>query len=298
MYQEYLLNNGVDQSQIISINFDALEYEELLDYHKLYQYIKDRLLENKMMYIFLDEIQNVPSYERVVDSLYVKENIDIYIVRSTNHPITHLNSQYIEIHILPLSFKEVYKPGTDKEEAFQKYMKTGGFPYINQIQLGKEQIDMYLEGINNTMIVKDMETSYLYYPVEVMDISSKEVLKSNKKYYVVDSGILNYILPKQSYDLEFMIENIVYLELLRRYIVNIGRSGLTMVDFIAKRNDVYTYIQVTASLVDKNTFNREIRPLKLIEDNYEKIILTLDRYTLGNYDGIKVINIIDWLLEE
>ena len=141
--------------------------------------------------------------------------------------------------------------------------------------------------------------SYLYYPVEVMDISGKEVLKSNKKYYIVDSGIRNYILPKQSYDLGFTIENIVYLELLRRrYIVNIGRSGHTEVDFIAKRNDVYTYIQVTASLVDENTFNREIRPLKLIEDNYEKIILTLDRYTLGNYDGIKVINIIDWLLEE
>lgn len=299
MYQEYLLNNGVNQSQIISINFDDLEYEELLDYHKLYLYIKDRLVENKMMYIFLDEIQNVPSYGKVVDSLYVKENIDIYIVRSTKHPITHLNNPYIEIHVLPLSFKEVYKPGTNKEEAFQKYMKTGGFPYINQIQLDKEQIDMYLEGINNTVIVKDMETSYLYFPVEVMDISGKEVLKSNKKYYVVDPGILNYILPKQSYDLEFMIENIVYLELLRRrYIVNIGRSGLAMVDFIAKRNDVYTYIQITASLVDKNTFNREIRPLKLIEDNYEKIILTLDRYTLGNYDGIKVINLIDWLLEE
>ena len=290
----YNLALTVNQSQIISINFDDLEYEELLDYHKLYLYIKDRLVENKMMYIFLDEIQNVPSYGKVVDSLYVKENIDIYIVRSTKHPITHLNNPYIEIHVLPLSFKEVYKPGTNKEEAFQKYMKTGGFPYINQIQLDKEQIDMYLEGINNTVIVKDMETSYLYFPVEVMDISGKEVLKSNKKYYVVDPGILNYILPKQSYDLELMIENIVYLELLRRrYIVNIGRSGLAMVDFIAKRNDVYTYIQITASLVDKNTFNREIRPLKLIEDNYEKIILTLDRYTLGNYDGIKVINLID-----
>lgn len=302
LYQEYLLENGIDQSQIISINFDDLEYEELLDYHKLYQYIKDRLVENKMIYVFLDEIQNVPCYEKVVDSLYVKENINIYIVRSTKHPITHLNSQYIEIHVLPLSFKEVYKPGTDKEEAFQKYMKTGGFPYINQIQLDKEQIDMYLEGIYNTLIVKDIDAlceSYLYYPVVVMDISCKKVLKSNKKYYVVDSGIQNYILPKQSYDLGFTIENIVYLELLRRrYIVNIGRSGLAKIDFIAKRNDVYTYIQVTASLVDENTFNREIRPLKLIEDNYEKIILTLDRYTLGNYDGIKVINIIDWLLEE
>lgn len=365
LYQEYLLNNGIDPSQIISINFEELEYEDLQDYKKLYQYIKDRLVENKMMYIFLDEIQNVPSYEKVVDSLHVKENIDIYITGSNSYIFsgqlaTYLSGRYIEIPVLPLSFKEVYNPQTNKEEAFQKYIKTGGFPYINQIQLLNEQIDMYLEGIYNTVIVKDIEErinrknpknvtdiallkaiskylssvvgspvsirsitnyfksnerktspntisnyvealceSYLYYLVEVMDVSGKEVLKSNKKYYIVDPGIRNYILPKQFYDLGFTIENIVYLELLRRrYNVNIGRSGRTEVDFIAKRNDVYTYIQVTASLVDENTFNREIRPLKQIEDNYEKIILTLDRYTLGNYEGIKVINIIDWLLEE
>ena len=364
LYQEYLLNNGIDPSQIISINFEELEYEDLQDYKKLYQYIKDRLVENKMMYIFLDEIQNVPSYEKVVDSLHVKENIDIYITGSNSYIFsgqlaTYLSGRYIEIPVLPLSFKEVYNPQTNKEEAFQKYIKTGGFPYINQIQLLNEQIDMYLEGIYNTVIVKDIEErinrknsksvtdiallkaiskylssvvgspvsirsitnyfksnerttspntisnyvealceSYLYYPVEVMDVSGKEVLKSNKKYYIVDPGIRNYILPKQFYDLGFTIENIVYLELLRRrYNVNIGRNGRTEVDFIAKRNDVYTYIQVTASLVDENTFNREIRPLKQIKDNYEKIILTLDRYTLGNYEGIKVINIIDWLLE-
>lgn len=365
LYQEYLLNNGIDPSQIISINFEELEYEDLQDYKKLYQYIKDRLVENKMVYIFLDEIQNVPSYEKVVDSLHVKENIDIYITGSNSYIFsgqlaTYLSGRYIEIPVLPLSFKEVYNPQTNKEEAFQKYIKTGGFPYINQIQLLNEQIDMYLEGIYNTVIVKDIEErinrknsksvtdiallkaiskylssvvgspvsirsitnyfksnkrttspntisnyvealceSYLYYPVEVMDVSGKEVLKSNKKYYIVDPGIRNYILPKQFYDLGFTIENIVYLELLRRrYNVNIGRNGRTEVDFIAKRNDVYTYIQVTASLVDENTFNREIRPLQQIEDNYEKIILTLDRYTLGNYEGIKVINIIDWLLEE
>ncbi|WP_270468196.1 ATP-binding protein [Catenibacterium mitsuokai] len=365
LYQEYLLNNGIDPSQIISINFEELEYEDLQDYKKLYQYIKDRLVENKMMYIFLDEIQNVPSYEKVVDSLHVKENIDIYITGSNSYIFSgqlasYLSGRYIEIPVLPLSFKEVYNPQTNKEEAFQKYIKIGGFPYIHQIQLLNEQIDMYLEGIYNTVIVKDIEErinrknsksvtdiallkaiskylssvvgspvsirsitnyfksnerttspntisnyvealceSYLYYPVEVMDVSCKEVLKSNKKYYIVDPGIRNYILPKQFYDLGFTIENIVYLELLRRrYNVNIGRNGRTEVDFIAKRNDVYTYIQVTASLVDENTFNREIRPLKQIKDNYEKIILTLDRYTLGNYEGIKVINIIDWLLEE
>lgn len=255
LYQEYLLNNGIDPSQIISINFEELEYEDLQDYKKLYQYIKDRLVENKMVYIFLDEIQNVPSYEKVVDSLHVKENIDIYITGSNSYIFsgqlaTYLSGRYIEIPVLPLSFKEVYNPQTNKEEAFQKYIKTGGFPYINQIQLLNEQIDMYLEGIYNTVIVKDIEErinrknsksvtdiallkaiskylssvvgspvsirsitnyfksnkrttspntisnyvealceSYLYYPVEVMDISGKEVLKSNKKYYIVDNGI-------------------------------------------------------------------------------------------------------------
>lgn len=241
LYQEYLLNNGIDPSQIISINFEELEYEDLQDYKKLYQYIKDRLVENKMMYIFLDEIQNVPSYEKVVDSLHVKENIDIYITGSNSYIFsgqlaTYLSGRYIEIPVLPLSFKEVYNPQTNKEEAFQKYIKTGGFPYINQIQLLNEQIDMYLEGIYNTVIVKDIKErinrknsksvtdiallkaiskylssvvgspvsirsitnyfksnkrttspntisnyvealceSYLYYPVEVMDISGKEV---------------------------------------------------------------------------------------------------------------------------
>lgn len=277
------------------------------------------------MYIFLDEIQNVPSYEKVVDSLYLKENTDIYVAKSTAHMVskqlvTSLNNQYIEIPILPLSFKEVYNPQTDKEEAFQKYMKTGGFPYINQIQLQNEQIDMYLEGIYNTVIVKDIEerinrknsknvtdiallkaiskylSSVVGSPVSIRSITN--YFKSNER-KTSPNTISNYILPKQFYDLGFTIENIVYLELLRRkYNVNIGRSGRTEVDFIAKRNDVYTYIQVTASLVDENTFNREIRPLKQIEDNYEKIILTLDRYTLGNYEGIKVINIVDWLLEE
>ena len=162
LYQEYLLNNGIDPSQIISINFEELEYEDLQDYKKLYQYIKDRLVENKMMYIFLDEIQNVPSYEKVVDSLHVKENIDIYITGSNSYIFsgqlaTYLSGRYIEIPVLPLSFKEVYNPQTNKEEAFQKYIKTGGFPYIHQIQLLNEQIDMYLEGIYNTVIVKDIE---------------------------------------------------------------------------------------------------------------------------------------------
>lgn len=370
LYQQELLNQGIEPIQMISINLEEMEYEELLDYKKLYQYIKERIVDNKMMYIFLDEIQNVPFYEKVVDSLYVKENIDIYITGSNSYIFsgqlaTYLSGRYIEISILPLSFKEIYsQTRKDKEEVFQKYMRIGGFPYIHQVDLNEQQMNMYMEGIYNTVLIKDIEErlnrkeyekvyknitdvsllkaiskylssivgslvsirsitnyfksnerkispntvstyvealseAYLFYPVEIMDVSGKELLKSNKKYYIVDPGIRNHILPKQSYDLGFTIENIVFLELIRRnYIVNIGKVGATEVDFIAKKDGIYTYFQVTASMIDESTFHREIRPLQLIHDNYEKIILTLDRFTVGNYEGIKVINVIDWLLEE
>ena len=139
LFQQHLLQNGIDQIQIISINFEEMEYEEWLDYKKLYQYIKERLIEDKMMYIFLDEIQNVPFYEKVVDSLHVKENIDIYITGSNSYIFsgqlaTYLSGRYIKISVLPLSFKEYYlTANVDKEVAFQNYMKIGGFPYINQV---------------------------------------------------------------------------------------------------------------------------------------------------------------------
>ena len=369
LYQEYLLENGIDQSQIISINFEELEYEELQDYKKLYQYIKDRLAKNKMMYIFLDEIQNVPSYEKVVDSLHVKENIDIYITGSNSYIFsgqlaTYLSGRYIEIPVLPLSFKEIYSPQSNKEEAFQKYMKTGGFPYINQIQLDNEQINMYLEGIYNTVIVKDIEErinrknngsdsknvtdvallkaiskylssvvgspvsirsitnyfksnerktspntisnyiealceSYLYYPVEVMDISGKEVLKSNKKYYIVDSGIRNYILPKQSYDLGFTIENIVYLELKRRgYDVYIGKIKDKEIDFVATKQNEKIYVQVTQEIKSEKTQKREYEQLLEIRDNYPKYVVMADNFAGGNYEGIKTMNIVDFLLSK
>lgn len=370
LFQEYLIQNGIHPNQIISINFEEMEYEDLLDYKKLYQYIKERIIENQMMYIFLDEIQNVPYFEKVVDSLHVKENIDIYITGSNSYILscqlaTFLSGRYIEISVFPLSFKEYYTTANmDKELTFQNYMRNGGFPYVSQANLLAEQTNMYIEGIYNTVLIKDIEErinrraseinpknitdvallrsiakylssvignpisirgitnyfksnerkvspntvsdyldalreAYLYYPVDPIDISGKEILKSKKKYYIVDMGIRNYILPKQFYDIGFTIENIVYLELLRRrYIVNIGKSGQTEVDFVAKKDGVYTYFQVTASMVEETTFNREMRPLKQIQDNYEKIVLTLDHFSLGNYDGIKVINVVDWLLNQ
>ena len=368
MFQDHLKETGVENDRIISINFEDMEYEDLLDYRKLYAYIKERIIPDTPMYIFLDEVQKVESYENVVDSFYVQDNIDIYITGSNSHLFsgqlaTNLRGRYIEINVLPLSFREYFSlTDTPVSSAFAQYMRTGGFPYINTMDLSSENSSMYIEGIYNTVLLKDIEDrlrrkessgknssvtdvallksvskylssvigspvslrsitnymisnerkvsintisdyvtalcdAYLYYPVDPMDLNGKEVLKSNKKYYIVDLGLRNYILPKRNYDLGFSLENIVYFELLRRrYEVHIGRHGSQEIDFIAKRNNEYTYIQVTAGMTEEPTFNREILPLKNIRDNYEKVILTLDEYTPGNYDGIKVVNVLDWLI--
>ena len=368
-FQNILREKGIEDEQIISINFEELEYEDLLDYKKLYVFLKERINPNKQNYIFLDEIQRVVSYEKVVDSLYVKEYIDIYITGSNSYMLsgdlaTLLTGRYVEIKMLPLSFKEFSEArGDASEKAFSEYLAVGGLPYIASMDQNTEKLNTYLEGIYNTVIIKNIEErqsrkesdpskrrvsnivllksiakflasvvgspisirsgtdylisngrkvspntvdnyiealceSFIFYEVERFDIAGKELLKTNKKYYMVDLGLRNYILPKRTYDLGFSIENIVYFELLRRgYQVNIGKLGDTEVDFVARKNDEIKYYQVTADMTAESTFTREMRSLKAINDNYEKIVLTLDRFTLGNYEGIKVINVLDWLLD-
>lgn len=370
-YRDYLISTGVSSEQIIFINIEDLEFEDLLDYHKLYSYIKERLIPDRYTYIFLDEIQKVESFEKTVDSLYIKEKTDIYITGSNAYMLsgelaTLLSGRYVEISMLPLSFSEYcqLKEKNNFDELFAEYMQNGGFPYIAQIDDSKEKADMYLEGIYNTIIIKDIEErqkrrendpnkrkitdlsllrniakflassvgnpvsvksisdyitssgrkvsantvndyldalveAFIFYPVERYDIVGKQPLKMNQKLYIVDTGIRCYLLPRRNYDLGFSLENIVFLELLRRgFKVNIGKVGLTEVDFIAEKNNRLHYYQVTASLIDENTFKREITPLQNISDNYPKTILTLDRFTLGDYEGIEAVNAIDWLLDK
>lgn len=367
-YQDKLKSEGVSPDQIISINFEELENEPLLEYKALYQYIKGHLCTGKMNYIFLDEIQKVASFEKVIDSLYVKDNIDIYITGSNAYMLsgdlaTLLTGRYVEISMLPLSFKEyVELTDTTKEQAFTEYMKNGGFPYIAVMDKTDEKVDIYLEGIYNTVIVKDIEDrqmrkerttgkkkitdivllktiarylasvigspvsvrsvsnylissgrkispntvndymqtlteAFVFYSADRFDIVGKQLLKTNKKMYMVDLGLRNHLLPRKRYDLGFSIENIVYFELLRRgNKVFIGKYGKTEVDFVVQKQGIITYYQVTADMTAEETFEREMRPLRNIHDNYEKIVLTLDNFSIGNYDGIKVINVIEWLL--
>ena len=322
-YQDYLRQSRVEENRIVSINFEELEYEELCDYRKLYDYIKDRLIEGKTTYIFLDEIQKVKDFEKVIDSIYVKSDTDIYITGSNAYFLsgnlaTYLTGRYVEILVLPFSFKE-YKEvvNKDNEGAFSDYMKYGGLPFLTLMEKDIDKAYTYLEGIYNTVIVKDIEDRI---NLQITDSDKRKIydislLKLIAKYlasvvgspvsvrsitnYIVDLGLRNYILPRKSYDLGFSVENIVYFELLRRgYNVNIGKQDKEEVDFIAVKNGIITYIQVTADMTAKETFEREIRPLNMIKDNYKKIILTLDKFTLGDYAGIQVKNLIEWLLED
>ena len=370
MFRDELMESGIPEEQIVFINFEDLAFEELLDYRKLYKYVCDKLITDKMNYVFLDEVQLVPAYQKAVDSLQLKKNIDIYITGSNAYLLsgelaTLLSGRYVEINMLPLSFSEYcrIKGSSDSEKQFADYMKYGSLPYIANLKDTTEQADVYLEGIYNTIIVKDIELRqqrrekdpnkrrvnditllkniskflansigspisiksitnyissnvksvsqntvgdyvealvepYLFYPIERYDVIGKNLLKQNCKYYISDLGIRRHLLPRSRYDLGFSLENLICLELMRRgYTVNVGKVGSAEVDFIIRKGEDTAYLQVTASMTDEATFNREISPLRSISDNYPKTILTLDRLTLGNYDGILVKNAIDWLLE-
>lgn len=371
MFRDYLKTQNVADEQIVYINFEELENEALLDYKSLYNYIKERLDSSKMTYVFLDEIQRVEEFQKAVDSLYVKKNVDIYITGSNAYLLsgelaTLLSGRYVEINMLPLSFAEFceMKNGDDKDKLFAEYLKNGGIPYVAMLNDETDKIDMYLEGIYNTIIVKDVEerqnrketnpnkrritdlsllkniskflassigspisvksiadyitssgrrTSqntvddyvqalvepYIFYVVERYDVLRKQLLKKNQKMYIVDLGIRRHLLARRKYDLGFSLENIVFLELIRRgYTVNIGKVGESEIDFVARKNDNVYYYQVTASMTEESTFEREMAPLKSIRDNYPKAVITLDSFTLGNYEGIEVVNAIDWLLQK
>ena len=369
-YQEWLKASGVSDEQIVTINFEELEYEELQDYKKLYAYLKNRLCKGKMTYIFLDEIQKVSAFEKVVDSLYVKPQVDLYVTGSNAYMLsgdlaTLLTGRYVEIKMLPLSFCEFLEvTGSGQEQGLSEYMRDGGLPYVAVMDRTPEKVETYLEGIYNTVIVKDIEDrqarkesdsdkrkindilllktiakylasiignpvsirsitnyfisngrkispntvsdyvealteSFIFYPAERFDIIGKQLLKANRKMYIVDLGLRNHILPRRQYDLGFSLENIVYFELLRRgYRVMIGKIGSTEVDFVAEKQGTYTYFQVTADMTAQETFEREMKPLRRIRDSYQKIVLTGDRLTLGKYDGIQVKYLPDWLLEK
>ncbi|MBQ3661011.1 MAG: ATP-binding protein [Firmicutes bacterium] len=369
-FQEELLVQGIDEAHIIYLNLEDLQNEPLLDYHALYNEILTRIDGNGIYYVFLDEIQMVKDFQKAIDSLALKKNVDIYITGSNAYLLsgelaTLLSGRYVEINMLPFSFREYSEmKGTSGEDAFADYLRWGGMPYIASQEDPQTMADVYLEGIYNTIVVKDVELRmqrreadpnsrrvsdlsllknvaryladaignpisvskiagfiastgrkvsqttisdyveslvepYIFYPVQRFDVLGKQLLKTSGKYYITDLGLRRHMVAKSNYDLGLSLENVVYFELLRRgYTVNVGKWKELEVDFVARKGEARIYVQVTASMTDPSTFEREMRPLREIPDNYPKIVLTLDRFSDGDYEGILVRNAIDWLLEE
>ena len=360
IYQNYLKEHGVEDRQIIDINFEDLDFEELTDYKKMYAYLKERLVEGKMTYIFLDEIQNVQDFPKVLDSLYIKDNIDIYVTGSNAYMLsseiaTMISGRYIQIEMLPLSFRE-YMESTgnmnDRGIKYAEYLQNSSFPYALELKNQPEQIREYLEGIYNTIVVKDIVSrkkitdtmmlksvlrfvfdnigsplsskkiadtmtsegrkidvrmveryleafseSYIIYQAKRYNIKGKQYLKTLGKYYIVDIGMRYMLLGNRQADAGHILENIVYLELLRRgYDVYVGKIDTFEVDFVAQKSNEMIYYQVALSVHDEKTLQRELRPLQAIRDHYPKIILTMDEEPEEQYDGIRRINARDWLL--
>ena len=362
LYKNYLKSNKVKDNQIISINFEDMEFEELFDYKKLYKFITSKIQNNRKYYIFLDEIQHVNNFQKVVDSLFIKKNVDVYITGSNAYLLsgelaTLLSGRYIEIEMLPLSFKEYcnyYKNQKDKKVLFDNYLKFGGFPYTTELNNDNKAIEIYLKGIYNTVLLKDVVAKnkisdvmilesvikfvfhnigsfvstkkisdtlnsngrkvsvntienyllalincYVLYRVNRFDIKGKQYLKTLEKYYVADTGLRDILITSKETDIGHILENVVYLELLRRgYKVCVGKViDEKEIDFVAESSKEIIYYQVCSNIKNVDILKRELSALSKIKDNFPKYLITQDATLEKTYNGIKQINIIDWLLE-
>ena len=363
IYQEYLLEHEVLNEQIIAINFENLDFEDLCDYKSLYKYIKSHLLPDKMNYIFLDEIQHVEDYQKVVDSLFLRENCDVYITGSNAYFMsgelaTLLTGRYVELSMMPLSFKEFCEGLNNSNlsliDKFNHYLAIGSFPYVLKYGYQESEAKEYINGIYNTILLNDivkrlniadvnmlesitkfmmhnignrtspnkisntmtsnhkkinprtvdryirgLTDSLLFYEARRYNIKGKQFLTTINKYYVCDIAMRNMLVRSQDSDIGHILENIVFLELKRRYkevyVGQIGQNG--EVDFAAIENGNPIYFQVSQTTLDEDVLKRELAPLKQIHDNYPKYLLTLDEvFDDMNYDGIKKKNVLKWLI--
>ncbi len=363
LFENHLKDKGIPEKQIIRMNFESFEFDNISSYREMHAYIKERLTDNKQKhYLLLDEVQMIPSWEKAVNSFLVDANVDIYITGSNAYLLsseltTLLSGRYVEIKMQPLSFQE-YLDFTNSshddnlQESFNLYLKYGGLPTVVKLIDNQDTIGPFLEGIFNTVLLKDviernsirdyallenilkfiaanvgnivsakkisdyltssgrkttsetidnylkmLEDAYIIYKANRYDLKGKLFLKTLEKYYFVDMGIRNQLTGLRDSDYGHLLENIIYLELLRRgYEVTIGKIGALEVDFVATKTNEKVYYQVSATILDKDTRERELRPLRAIRDNYPKYILTMDQTIFDDYSGIKVQNIIHYLL--
>lgn len=360
LYINYLKEIGIKEDQIIKINLEDVNYS-FETYKELYDYVNKKIDSTKQYYVFLDEVQNVSMFQKAVDSLYIKKNVDVYITGLLSRELaTLLSGRYIEIKMLPLSFKEYMSAFNDHNKSrydyFLDYMKNGGMPGNIPILIDNpNDLDKYLDGIFNTIVYKDIITrnnitdkmllenilkfifdsigspistkkisdtltskgmstsnhtvekyisafieSFLIYKAERFDVKGKNLLSRDYKYYVVDQGLRSYLLGKKAdSDMGHILENIVYLELLRRgYKVYVGKVDDLEIDFVVENRDGLKYYQVALSVRDPKVLERELKSLERTKDHYPKYLITFDMDLETDYNGIRKINIVDWLLNQ
>lgn len=369
LFHQHLIESGVAEENIIHMNLESLQYRELMDYISFYDYVSGRMIKNGKTYLIFDELQVVEHWEKAIESFRLDFDVDIYITGSNAYLLstefsTLLSGRYVEIRMLPLSFKEFltfyeFDLAATMDEKFQRYLQFGGMPILKEYQFNEIRSNQALEGIYSTVVLRDilqrnsgadqntlqkimlflcsnigsitspnsignvlsnegdiqkakgkniagktvdryidmLHSAFVFYSVSRYDVKGKQLLKTLDKNYIIDMGFRNMLLGYRDADRGHILENIVFLELIRRdYRVYIGKVGETEVDFVAEKPNDKLYIQVTESMQSAETRERELRPLRMIADNYEKLVLSMDKSYINSYDGIKVLNLIDWLL--
>ena len=363
LFHQYLLDSGVPESNIIHINLESLRFRQLSDYLSFYDYVSDNIPPSGKTYLIFDELQVVEHWEKAIESFRLDFDVDIYITGSNAYLLstefsTYLSGRYVEIRMLPLSFKEFltfysFAPNITIEEKFQRYLQFGGMPILREYNFNEARINQALEGIYSTIVLRDivgrnkqidqdtlhkimlflcsnigsitspnnianvlssdkrsniagktvnryislLNNAFIFYSVGRYDVKGKQLLKTLEKNYITDIGFRNMLLGYRDTDRGHILENIVFLELLRRdYRVYIGKVSENEIDFVAEKPDDKLYIQVTESMQSPETRERELKPLNMIPDNYEKIVLSMDRSYINSYGGIRSLYLIDWLL--
>ncbi|MFI3283540.1 MAG: ATP-binding protein [Erysipelotrichaceae bacterium] len=371
LFEEHLLSSGVFKKHIIHINLESMKFRNILNFEAFYDYISERIEDGNKTYLIFDELQEVTHWEKAIESFRLDFDVDIYITGSnayllSNEFSTLLSGRYVEVKMMPLSFKEFlsfyhFENSITIDEKFQKYLQIGGMPILKQFDFNLSQINETLEGIYSTVILRDilernnmadqyllkkiilflcsnvgcinssnsignvlthegdiasenrgknvagrtvaryiemLSNAFIFYTAERYDVKGKQLLKTLNKNYICDIGFRNMLLGYRDTDRGHILENVVYLELIRRgYKVFIGKVGETEIDFVAEKPDEKIYVQVTESLLESSVKERELRPLKAVNDNYEKIVLSMDKSYIKSDEGIKLLNIIDFLLD-
>ncbi len=391
---EYLKEKGISDECIIEMNFESFDFKDMTE-KELYNYVKDRCVSGKRMYLFFDEVQRIHKWEEAINAFRVDFDCDIYLTGSNSHLLsseysTYLSGRCVEINMLPLSFSEflyfhdfevkevnvlgsVRKQVIDKngekyelKDVFEAYTRFGGMPIIADVGFDQEKALTVLDGVYSSVVVRDilerenrrgqkrisdpvllkkiilfladnigssisvnsignvlvneglleenknrkspsvhtvqayvnaLIESYIFYDIKRFDIKGKELLRTLGKYYIVDIGLRNYLLGFRNRDVGHVLENIVYFELIRKgYDVAVGKVDNKEVDFIATKADDKLYVQVTETMTSEDVRKRELAPLEKIKDNYEKIVLSLDSGLENSYEGIRSVNLIDWLI--